>query len=266
MTNILLTGSSGFLAKEFKDYFKNRYNLFSIPRESLIRLDGIKQVIDSNHIDYILHTSWAGVGLGTKEDYTYNIKVHKNIESISNKVKKIFIFGSGAEFPITDCAKEEELPKISTGTYYALAKNEITHSSRNYFNIFNLRLFGCFGKYENDSRLIKRSVLNLHNGNSITIIKDKEMDFFYVMDLVKVIEFYINNECHLPKELNCVYTEKLRLSDIANFLITKYSRKCGVEFIHDGYDKPYTGSSTLIDGLGINFKGLYQGIKEIYGN
>lgn len=266
MSNILITGSSGFLSKEFKEHFYKKNNLFSIQRNSLLSLNHLLDLLSFNKIDFIIHTSWAGVGLGTIEDYEYNLKVQANLEIVSVCVKKIFTFGSGAEFINTNQAKEYELPDLKSGNYYMLAKNQIAHKIRCLNNFINFRLFGCFGKHENESRLIKRSMMNIRENKNIIINKNKEMDFFYVGDLISLIELYINNtEKILPKELNCVYNKKNTLVDISEFLINKYSSNSKIEIIEQGYDKPYTGSSHLIDSLNLNFKGLYAGIEEIYG-
>lgn len=267
MVNFLITGSNGFLSKEFSNYFSKKNNVFNSSRNFLLDLENIINFIEFNKIDFILHTSWAGVGAGTLEDYKYNLKVHANLELASSHVKKIFVFGSGAEFVNTDLAFEHELPNLQFGTYYALAKNKIAHRVRCLDNFVNLRLFGCFGKEENDHRFIKKSMLNIKNHKDITINKDKQMDFFYVGDLIILIETYISNlNKNLSKELNCVYTQKTKLSDIAKFLVEKYSLNTQIKIIEEGYDKPYTGSSLLIDSLKINLKGLYRGIEEIYGH
>jgi nucleoside-diphosphate-sugar epimerase len=267
MNNILITGNSGFLAKEFKNHFSKKNNVFKIDRTSLLSLSTLIDILTFNKIDFIIHTSWAGVGSGTKEDYEYNFKVQANLESVSNYVKKIFTFGSGAEFADTDNVKEYQLPNLQSGTYYALAKNKIAHRIRYLDNFVNLRLFGCFGKEENDHRFIKKSMFNIKNEKNIIINKDKQMDFFYVGDLITLIETYTFNLNKIfPKELNCVYSEKIKLSDIAKFLVEKYSLNTQIKIIEEGYDKPYTGSSLLLDSLKINLKGLYRGIEEIYGH
>ena len=263
--NILVTGSSGFLAKEFNFYFSRKNNLFSVHREELLNVDTIRKNLIENQIKCILHTSWAGVGAGTPEDYEYNLQVQKNLEAVSDLVDKIFIFGSGAEFINTSLAREDHLPNLTCGTYYALAKNAISHRVKNFENFINLRLFGCFGEKENDHRFIKRSMLNIKSGGDIIINKDKEMDFFYVGDLISLIDYYIGNQSYnLPKDVNCVYNKKYKLSDIAKFLVNKYSPQVKIKILEHGCTDPYTGNSALLDTLNISFKGLHKGIEEIY--
>lgn len=266
MINILLTSKNSFLSKEISKNLAN-CNFFYITRENLLNVLDLKNIVLNNNIDYIIHTSWAGVGAGTFSDYVFNLSVHENVKLISNLVKKIFIFGSGCEFYSTDKVKESELNLIRNKSYYADCKNKISLDSRKLNNFVNFRLFGCFGEQENNSRFIKRSMLNLGLGKDIVIHKNKEMDFFYVGDLIYLLENFINEKYKINlKEINCVYKKKYKLSEIAEFLIKKYSPNSSIEIIEQGYDDPYTGCSDLIDSLNLNFKGLHSGILEIYGH
>lgn len=265
MVNLLITGNNGFLSKEFSSYFSKKYNIFNLNKNSLLNLETIISFIKFNKIDFILHTSWSGVGAGNLEDYNYNLKVHTNLELTSSYVKNIFIFGSGAEFKNTDKAKESDLSDLSEGSYYSLAKNVISKRSRLFKQFINLRLFGCFGYEELPTRFIKRSMMNIREGRNIVVNKNKYMDFFYVKDLCYLIETHISNN-NLPSELNCVYTEKLTLLEIAEFIRGQFSPETQIELKELGYDMPYTGDSSVIDSLNLNLKGLHYGIREIYGH
>jgi nucleoside-diphosphate-sugar epimerase len=251
--NVLITGSSGFLSKEFNLSLCKEYSLFRIERSNLLSIDSIVKNLIENKIEYIVHTSWAGVGSGTLEDFEFNLKVHTNLEAASELVKKIFIFGSGAEY------SERQ-------NYYSKAKKVISQRVKGLEKFANFRLFGCFGEQENDSRFIKRSMLNINQNKSIVINRDKQMDFFYVGDLISLVRHYISNdEYKLPNDMDCVYREKYTLSDIAKFLINKYSKNTRIEILSPGYDDPYTGRSNLLDSLNLDLKGMHLGIQEIYG-
>ena len=249
--NILITGTSGFLSKEFIDYF-SRYNIITCDRFKLLNPNYLATTVKENNVKIILHTSWAGVGSGTNEDLKFNLKVQHNLESCSNLVDKIFIFGSGAEF-------------FSEVNNYVLGKKYVNQSSKKYTNIINLRLFGCFGKHENDSRFIKNSVSRIKKHSPVIINQDKRMDFFFVEDLCRVIEYCIRNkEC--PNLIDCVYEEKKTLTDIAAFLNDLFGldpRNIQLESYNEG--EQYIGDATTIESLNIQKIGLFEGIKKVYG-
>jgi nucleoside-diphosphate-sugar epimerase len=253
--NILITGSSGFLSKEFYDYFKN-VNVFNIHRTELLDKNAVRKFILKNKIDFILHTSWAGVGTSTDDDLCFNISVHDNIQAQSDLVNKIFIFGSGAE-TFTDLSSN-----YCKGKLYAFNK------SKKVDNMINFRIFGCFGKHENPSRFIKNSVNRIKNDQAILINKDKFMDFFFVEDLCKVIDFYMLSTLSLPKNLDCVYKKKYKLSEIASYINSLFCCEKPIEFLFDKHydlDNPYMGCGDILEKLKIPLVGLKQGIHDIYG-
>jgi dTDP-4-dehydrorhamnose reductase len=264
LINILLTSKNSFLSKEISRCLPGCSFVY-LDRENLLNFFDLKNIIKNNKIDHIVHSSWAGVGAGTFGDYVYNLSVHENLKNICDLVDKIFIFGSGSEFAETNLASEFDLPKTNLNSYYSRAKNKISWEARKINNFINLRLFGCFGKTENDHRFIKRSMLNIRNNKDVIINKDKEMDFFYAGDLISLIDYYIVNQSYnLPRDINCVYSKKYKLSGIAQFLVNKYSPQAKIKILEHGCADPYTGNSALLDTLNISFKGLHKGIEEIY--
>lgn len=198
----------------------------------------------------------------------YNLSVQENIEQCSSLVKNIFVFGSGAEFKITHNVKES-CTNLNNSNYYCLGKNIVSKRIKNFSNIINLRLFGCFGKHEISTRFIKKSVSNILNEQAIQINQNKYMDFFYVKDLYFILCYYMQNtDFELPRSLNCVYNEKQKLSDIASFLNDMFSFQKPIEFksgIDYDLENPYTGSGELLQSLNICMVGLNKGIEELYG-
>lgn len=266
--NILITGSSGFLSKEFSTLFPN-YNLYYTNRSTILNFESLQKYIVDNKINEIIHTSWAGVGAGTFEDFVFNLNVYTNLQKCSNLVNHIFIFGSGAEFSKTDEVREGS-NNFSYKSYYSIGKVITLLESRSNLKFINLRLFGCFGKQENDTRFIKKSITNILNNNQIKINKNKFMDFISVKDLSKIISYYIDNDKgNLPREMNCVYMRKVKLSDIAEQINKLFNFKKPIDFSNNTiYDMehPYTGCGYLLQSLNINLQGLYPSILELYGD
>ena len=77
--------------------------------------------------------------------------------------------------------------------FYGLSKNIISKLSTNYLGCINLRIFGCFYYNELSTRFIKNNINNYINHKPIIIHQDKYMDFFYMEDLVNVINHLLNN-------------------------------------------------------------------------
>jgi hypothetical protein len=97
----------------------------------------------------------------------------------------------------------------------------------------------------------------------MVIHQDKQMDFFYMKDLVSMIKWLINyREEEFPvQEINCSYLEKNTLSQIAEIInsLDDYKVEIQLEDVIEG--KPYCGIHPVMP---FNLIGLEQGIKEIY--
>lgn len=252
--NILITGSSGFLSKEFKRYFFEE-RIFNIPREQLTNIKCLEKVIIENNIEFILHTSWAGVINKSVTDLQFNIEVQNNLQKCSHLVKNIFLFGSGAEL------------FKDTSSDYCKGKLYVLNNAKKYSNMINLRLYGCFGEFEDDKRFVKNCVNKILNNCKISIDQDKFMDFIFVEDLCLIIKNYMKNSGDLPRNLDCVYDKKHKLSDIAKHINTlfKLNESCYNVINSPDLADPYIGCGKNLSLLNFNLTGLYEGINKIYG-
>ena len=152
-------------------------------------------------IDLVVHAAVKGGPRGTLDttsNYIENTKMFLNLKNNSDKFGMMIHFGSGAEFDREqeiDQMREQEIFLRQPKDYYGKVKNNITREIIKLdSNIYNMRLFGCFGASETDNRLIKNCINKISSGRPIVIHQDKMMDYFYVEDLFTVIDYYINNE------------------------------------------------------------------------
>jgi GDP-L-fucose synthase len=277
MINILITGANGFLGREFYYYFsKNKnYNLFLTNRQNLdiTNEEEVSYFLKNNKIDIVFHCAINGDGKRPDAllDLIENLEMYRVLYKNKQYFKLMFNFCSGAAFDKTKdiyLCKEEEIYNKFPSNYYGLAKNIIAKEIQKTNKIINLRLFGCFGNFETPTRFIKNSLQRIKRKENIIIEQDRVFDFFYIKDLCKVIEFYIeniNNLNNLPKDVNCVYKEKYTLVDVA-LLIQKYFNKNFnpiIYVINSEIGKSYTGDGEKLSNLDISFIGLKQGIKEV---
>ena len=61
------------------------------------------------------------------------------------------------------------------------------------------------------------NIKNYINKKPIKLIKDRKMDFIYANDLYKIVQHYLDN-LDAPRDVNCVYENKVFLSDIADMI------------------------------------------------
>jgi GDP-L-fucose synthase len=266
MKTILITGGNSFLAREFVNYFKN-YQLIITDKNSLdvTNKKNVDAFFKHNQVDYVFHTAIKG-GSRLKEDcfqdFVDNINMYNNLSANNSKFEIMFNFASGAEFDRErdiKLFKEEQILESMPKDFYGCSKNLISRDILNKNNIINIRLFGCFGQLENDSRFIKNTIKKCNNNEDI-IISNKEMDFFSVQDLNMLIDNLLNKQISF-KDINAVYKEKKDLVYIAKYI--KALTNSNSALIIDEQVKNYSGSSEKIDSLGLNFCGLEKSIENL---
>jgi UDP-glucose 4-epimerase len=251
---ILITGANGYVGKSLYNALKDKYDVTAITRDSfdLTNPTAMFKFFQSRYpFDVVLHCAVAGASNPRDENWGIcdgNLIMYYNLLQSKKHYKRLIHFGSGAE---------TYLPS----TPYGYSKKVIAKSILNQDNFYNIKIFGVFDENELDTRFIKANIKRYINNEPIKINEVKFMDFFYMQDLVKVIEYYINEE-NPPKEFDCVYSEKSYTLFGLACLINKlddyeveiaYGDKIGDDYLSK-YRTP----------LPIELIGLEQGIKNVY--
>lgn len=255
--NILITGGNGYIAKSLsRGLWKGnlRPNITIITRQDfdLTNKEATDQWFNGKFFDVVIHTAIKG-GSRLKQDdekvFYQNLQMFYNLYYNKNKFTKLIHFGSGAELgtPIDP---------------YGLSKKIINDLIQSEPKFYNIRIFGVFDEYELNTRFIKSSIQKYINKESITIHQDKHMDFFYMKDLITLINRYItkNPSISLEKTIECSYKEKFTLHQIAILINQLSTYKVPIEVINPTKGTPYI-SNTYPTG---EFIGLKEGIKQVY--
>lgn len=271
---IAVLGSRSFIANEIRDYFTNR-DITYVDRKivDLEENNIVSNFFSNNKFDIVINTCIVGGKRGKQDNFdifTKNIKMFNNLLANKHSYGYLVNFCSGASFDrrenITN-AHENEIFIKNPIDYYGSAKNLISRESLKHNNILNLRIFGCFGKYEEENRFIKNSINRLNAGNDILINSNKFIDYVSSTDLCKVIEFYMNNLEILSdvkyRDVNITYEEKQRLSDIAEKILHLKNKKGCVTIAQEDLDKDYTGNCDKLLSLPIKLDGLDISLKRI---
>ena len=86
------------------------------------------------------------------------------------------------------------------------------------------------------------------------------MDFFYMGDLIKLVEYFISNN-HLPKNIDCSYSYHYNLISIANMINELSDHNVEIKIKNPVTTKSYIGKENQ---LNLKWIGLEQGIKNTY--
>lgn len=251
--NILITGGNGYIAKSLYNALKDLHNIMMVSRNNfdLTNREATDVFFRHRLFDVVIHCAVKGGSRLVEEswsDMDDNLKMYYNILGNRDSYNKLIHFGSGAEFHAPE-------------TPYGLSKKVIANSISEQKDFYNLRIYAVFDENEFDSRFIKANIKRYINKKPIEIHQDKYMSFFYMKDLVKVVDYYIMNT-NIQKQLDCCYSHIYTLSAIANMINSLSDYK--VEIIKHNPDigNGYYGSN--LQRPDIDYLGLEYGIKEVY--
>jgi nucleoside-diphosphate-sugar epimerase len=248
---VLVTGGNGYIARSLVKSFSDKYNVSSITRKDFDLSDPVltSEWFKNKKFDIVIHAAACG-GSRLSPDgpdvLRQNLMMYYNLLSNKKSFGKLISFGSGAEL-------------FQKETSYGMSKQIISESIRNTDNFYNLRIFAVFDENELDRRFIKSSILRYISKKPIVIHSDKIMDFFYMQDLISLVEYYIQND-DPEKEVNCSYETKTCLREIASIInhLNNYTVPVVVQNKEVDF---YCGASDLpVEVCGLEF-----GIKKMFG-
>jgi nucleoside-diphosphate-sugar epimerase len=251
---ILITGGNGYIAQSLYKEFESKYDITLINRKNLDLTNKLEvdEWFEDQYFDVVIHCAVVG-GSRLKEDNNRTIEQNLimcgNLISNKSHFNKFIHFGSGAEI-------------YSQDSLYGKSKHILRQFILSQNNCYNLRIFAVFDENELDTRFIKGNIKRYLTHQPITIHQDKFMDFFYMKDLASLIEYYILNE-DLPSEVNCSYSEKYTLSNIANIINNLDNHIVNINYNTEGMAEDYNFKD-MNPLPNIPFIGLESGIKQVY--
>jgi len=247
---ILITGGNGYIGKSLYNALKIQHDVIALSRKELdvTNLNQVKEFFKNKYFDIVIHCAVEGglrLELESPSILDSNLKMYYNLLECKDHFNKFFYFGSGAE-------KQD--------TFYGLSKKVINESIQNKDNFYNIRIFAVFNENELESKFVKTNIRSYINKQNIKIFQNKYMDFFYMEDLITLVNYCIKTD-NLPKEINCTYNYSPTLYDVAQIINSLNNYKVNIDIENWDMAPPFNGK--FID-LGLNFIGLEQGIKNSY--
>lgn len=274
MKKILITGAGGFIGRNLCEKLSDNYEIHAATRKVLDLLDA-KQVEDYLRnccFDVVIHT--ANIDDIKADDFSEyerldgNLRMFLNLERCKNYYGKMYYFGSGAEYDMMHYIpgmKEEYFGTHIPQGVYGFSKYVMSKTCNGENNIYDLRLFGVYGKYERwEQRFISNAICRVLKGKDITMHKNVYFDYLWVDDLCKIMEWFIENKPK-HKHYNVCRGSKIDLYSLACMVREILNSNCDIVVGEEGWKPEYTGNNErLMQEIGeYPFAGFQESIAEL---
>ncbi len=275
MKTILILGSTGFIGRNLKEWFekKKQYTVLCPNRKELDLLD--ENMADSflaaHKIDVVFNCAIFSPKseMEELEVIEKDLRMFLNLEKNKDKFGKMFYFGSGAEYdktkPIVQ-VKETDIGKSIPKSRYGMVKYVIGQMIDGSDNIYNIRIWGLFGKYEDWwTTFISNCCCKAIKDYPISIRKDTYFDYLWIEDFCRIAEWAVGHEFE-SHTYHAGSGRRILLSEIAKIVRDVSGRELDIVICNEGLGNEYTAdSSRLMKEYGKDYvTPMETAIRELY--
>lgn len=255
MKNILILGSTGFIGKNLKEYFEQqkKYTILSPTHTELDLLNeqAVDTYLSKNEIDVIFHCAIFSPSSENEEQEVIekDLQMFLNLEKNKDKFQKMFYLGSGAEYDKTGnivTAKETDIGRSVPKSKYGMAKYVIGKIIESSPNIYNFRIWGMFGKYEDWwTTFISNCCCKAVKNYPISIRRDTYFDYLWIDDFCKIADWAIEHE-FTYHTYNVGSSRRIRLSELAEMVKKVSGKTIDIIICEDELGREYTADSSRL--------------------
>ena len=268
---LLLTGGSGFIGRNVLPVLRDAFLVDAPPRSELNLLDetSVESYVRRGTYDVVVHLANSTPAKNPKDKpdriLADSLRAYFNLRRNADAFGKMLYIGSGAEydkrFPIVSVSESDIGLHVPIDDY-GFAKYVMNENARLSANIYNLRIFGCYGPTDAKSKFIRDAIDCCLDGRAITIRQDCMFDYMYVVDLAEVIERFANVEPRFH-DYNICSGKRVALSEIAAIVAKKMDNEYALDIATPGWNREYTASNArfLSEFPDFAFTSLEKGIE-----
>lgn len=273
---ILITGGRGFIARNLSEHLRRDHQVMACGRQELDLLNGdlVYDFIKDGGFDIVIHTATydAAPKHSTKDPTLVlknNLRMFFNVARGSDFFGKMIYFGSGAEF-----SRDHWVPRMAEDYFdrnvpsdpYGLSKYVMTKHTQASRNIYNLRVFGLFGKYDDwRTRFISNACCHAVLDLPIRINRNVRFDHLYIDDLCRIVEWSVMNRLRHPV-YNACSGDIHEFKTLASMILRCAKKDLPIEFKESDGGQEYSGDNTLLlkEIGGFEFTPIEKGIQALY--
>ena len=263
---ILITGTNGFIGRNLKEHFQDKHGLDCPKRADMDLLDpeAVYAYAEKGRFDVVIH---CAVNILSAEQ---TLKMYYNLERCSGLFGRMLCVGSAAEYDM-----RHYVPRMAEGYFgrhiptdiYGFSKYVIAKDIESrHRNIYNLRVFGIYGRYEDHKRrFISNNICRALCGMSLSINKNMYFDYLYVDDFARILELFLRKNA-ANKTYNICTGQQVDLLTLAEMIRTVHGQGTAVVVKEDGMKPEYSGDNGLFlrEFGGFDFTPPGKAIEALY--
>lgn len=276
MQTILITGAgpNGITGKRIKENLMKDFQVLSPSSKDLDLTDS--RAVDSyfgNHkIDYIVHSALTSPSRGhdstdESKEVEDNLRMYFNLARHSAAFKKMFYFGSGAEFdksqPIESFKEADRLTRMPEDKY-GLVKYILSSHAINSDNIYNLRLFGTINPAEPyQKNVVSNLCAKAACGLTLNLRRDCAFSFIDIDDVASFIKYGINHDLEFH-DYN-MSSARYYLSEIASIINNHFCNgENEITFETQGLNREYSANNHRMKEEFDSFTPIISSLTKVY--
>lgn len=276
MKKVLLTGVGGFIGRNLKEYLQGRREKYELLAPTHAELDLTDETAVSDYlkshgrIDIILHSANINMQCAAGYDILNStLRMFYNFEKNRTLFGRMYYFSSAAEHDrkrIPPMVREEDFGKSIPKDSYGFTKYIIHKEIEKDTNIYELCLFGVYGKYEEwQRRFITNNIIRSLKGLPMTLSQNARFDYLYVGDLCRLVEWFIESEPEY-KHYHVCTGQPVDLLSLAHLINEVSGLDREIKVAKEGWQPEYSGdNSRLLAETGeFGFVSKKASIKEMW--